>query len=242
VLSRADLGFNVRERRIRTRTVAARAREAQEWFGSLAFEPGNAACNRVLAAWGCFGFVRQHKRRARGRTRLYSPPDPRRAAARYMKGDNSNAPELKAVLFDMGDTIIDLGEGRGSYEERVRRRAARVYEALVAQDVILGEREVFCEALATGSEALYQAALAEQRGIDIFMVMRQFFQAHGLPADDEFVEAAAEAYCRSEAEGAAPLRKGAAETLAALKSRGLLLGAVSNTIQPGRFLGANMQR
>ncbi len=150
--------------------------------------------------------------------------------------------ELKAVLFDMGDTIVDLGEGRGSYEERVRLRAGRVYEALAARGATLGQRDAFCEALAADSEGQYQAALAEQWGIDIFTVMRRFLQARGLPADDELVEAAGEAYCRGEAGPVTPLREGAVDTLAALKSRGLLLGAISNTIQPGRFLSANLQR
>jgi putative hydrolase of the HAD superfamily len=40
----------------------------------------------------------------------------------------------------------------------------------------------------------------------------------------------------------APLRLGAVETLAALKARSLRLGAISNTIQPGRFLSTNMER
>lgn len=158
--------------------------------------------------------------------------------------------ELKAVLFDMGDTIVDLGEGRGSYEERVRQRAGRVYEALAALDATLGaapgaalgEREAFCEALAVDSEAQYQAALAEQRGIDIFAVMRQFLRKQSLPAEDGYVVAAGEAYCRTESELATPLRTGAIETLAALKARGLTLAVVSNTVQPGRFLSSNTQR
>ena len=123
--------------------------------------------------------------------------------------------DLKAVLFDMGDTIVDLGEGRGSYEERVKLRAARVYEALVAQGATLGERAAFCEALAADSEGQYQAALAEQRGIDIYTVMRRFLQARGFPVDDELIDTAAETYCRSEPELVTPLRKGAVETLVA---------------------------
>jgi putative hydrolase of the HAD superfamily len=150
--------------------------------------------------------------------------------------------QLRAVLFDMGDTIVDLGEGRGSYEDRVMLRVSRVFDALAARGLSLPPQESFCQLLAADSEAQYQAALAQQAGIDATTVMRRFLEAQGLPAGDEVVEAAAEAYCRGGPELVAPLRHGAVETLTALKGRGLLLGAISNTIQPGRFLGTNLER
>jgi HAD superfamily hydrolase (TIGR01509 family) len=150
--------------------------------------------------------------------------------------------QLKAVLFDMGDTVVDLGEGRGSYEARVLLRVGRVYDALAARGVAIGPRDAFCAALAEDSEAQYQAALSEQIGVAAPAVMRRFLRAHGLPDDDETAEIAADAYCRGGPELVAPLRQGAVETLAALKTRGLLLAAVSNTIQPGRFLTTNMSR
>jgi len=142
----------------------------------------------------------------------------------------------------MGDTIVDLGEGRGSYEARVMLRVGHVYDALAAAGVALPSRADFCAALAHDSEAQYQAALAEQVGIAAPLVMRRFMQAQGLPLQDALVEAAAEAYCRGGPELVAPLRAGAVETLTALKARGLLLAALSNTIQPGRFLTTNMSR
>ena len=142
----------------------------------------------------------------------------------------------------MGDTIVDLGEGRGSYEARVLLRVGHVYDALARHGVAPADRTAFCARLAQDSEAQYQAALAEQIGIDASEVMRRFLRAEGLPDDDETVEAAAEAYCRGGPELVAPLRHGAVETLTALKSRGLLLGAISNTVQPGRFLTTNMAR
>ena len=151
-------------------------------------------------------------------------------------------PQLKTVLFDMGDTVVDLGEGRGSYEERVMLRVARVYDALAGRGVSLPGQEAFCKTLAADSEAQYQAAVAQQIGIDAPTVMRRFLETQGLPNDDEVVEVAAEAYCRGGPELVAPLRLGAVETMTALKARGLRLGAISNTIQPGRFLTTNMQR
>ena len=32
---------------------------------------------------------------------------------------------ITAVLFDLGDTLVDLGEGRGDYEAHVRARSGR---------------------------------------------------------------------------------------------------------------------
>ncbi len=148
--------------------------------------------------------------------------------------------QLRAVLFDMGDTVVDLGEGRGSYEERNLRRVARVFDALAARGVALPEQEAFCEMLARDMEGHYQAALKQQLGVDAATVVRQIFKEQGLPASDDLVEAAADAFCRGEPELLAPLRLGAVETLTALKGRGLLVGALSNTIQPARFLSANL--
>jgi len=38
---------------------------------------------------------------------------------------------LRGVFFDLGDTLVDLGEGRGSYEQRLALRTGHVYDALL---------------------------------------------------------------------------------------------------------------
>jgi FMN phosphatase YigB (HAD superfamily) len=53
--------------------------------------------------------------------------------------------ELQAVLFDLGDTLVDLGEGCGSYEARLLARIGRVYDALAAAGVALPDRASFCQ-------------------------------------------------------------------------------------------------
>lgn len=143
---------------------------------------------------------------------------------------------FRAVLFDLGDTLVDLGEGRGSYEARLMARAGRVYDALAAAGAALPGRASFCERLAADSEAQYHAALAEQRGVDIFTVMRGFLRGVGLPADDGLVEIAGQAYCTGGRAVPSPLRPGALELLHALRAQGLRLGAISNTVQPGRYM------
>jgi len=142
---------------------------------------------------------------------------------------------ITAILFDLGDTLVDLGEGRGDYEAHVRVRAGRVYDALTATGVALEERDAFCVVLAHESEAGYRNATARQEGIDIYDVLAAFFAQRGQPLTEDLVRLAGDAYCRRSGDHA-PLRAGAIETLIALRARGLRLGVISNTIQPARHM------
>jgi putative hydrolase of the HAD superfamily len=143
--------------------------------------------------------------------------------------------QIVAILFDLGDTLVDLGEGRGDYEARLAGRGRRVCDALAGLGATIGDRARFVAALAHESEALYQAAVAEQRGLDIYDVMRQFLPQMGLPADAAWVQAAGDAFYRPTGDGAG-LRIGARELLNALRDRGYRLGVISNTLQPGRLM------
>ncbi|PKO23258.1 MAG: hypothetical protein CVU38_05000 [Chloroflexi bacterium HGW-Chloroflexi-1] len=148
--------------------------------------------------------------------------------------------KLDAILFDLGDTLVDLGEGRGSYEARLATQVGRVYDVLAAAGVVLPDRQFFCDALATGSEARYQAALAEQQGLSVYDVLRGLFDKLQIEADDGLLEASAGAYCRGG--GITALRPGAREVLTQLRDRGLRLGVISNTLQPGRYLDEALAR
>jgi putative hydrolase of the HAD superfamily len=150
---------------------------------------------------------------------------------------------VQAVLFDLGDTLVDLGEGRGSYEARLVLRAGHVYDVLAAQGVAgLPGRAHFAAVLAEDSEAQYHAALAELRGLDIYTVMARFLARQGLPVNDELVEVAGTAYCVGGGGPTAPLRPGALEVLQGLHAAGYRLGAISNTVQPARFMAESLVR
>jgi HAD superfamily hydrolase (TIGR01509 family) len=142
--------------------------------------------------------------------------------------------QLQAVFFDLGDTLIALGEGLGGYEARLAQRVGRVYDSLAAAGATLPARQLFCDDLASGSEGRYQRALAEQQGLDIYDVMRWFFERLEITADDHLVQIAGAAYCRG-AVAAAPLRQGAVAVLTQLRDRGLRMGVISNTLQPAVF-------
>ncbi len=149
--------------------------------------------------------------------------------------------QLHAVLFDLGDTLVDLGEGRGDYEARVVARAGRVWDALHAAGLAPRERDAFAQALAHESETRYQAALAAQRGIDIFDVLAAFLPQWGISNDAATTRLVADAFYQASGP-AAGLRPGAAEMLAELRGRGFHLGVISNTLQPRRYMDASLAR
>jgi HAD superfamily hydrolase (TIGR01509 family) len=140
--------------------------------------------------------------------------------------------EIDAVFFDLGDTIVDLREGAGDYMARLVARAERVYELIAPHCHGLPDRGEFAEKLAHSTEAFYLAALAKQQGVSIYDALQALFSEMGIPADDGLVEAAGAAYYR-DGSITAPLRTGAVEVLTALRARGLRLGVISNTLQPG---------
>jgi HAD superfamily hydrolase (TIGR01509 family) len=148
----------------------------------------------------------------------------------------------KAVLFDLGDTLVDLGEGRGSYEARVLHRAGHVYDVLATAGLSLPDRAGFCHALATDSEAQYHVALAQLKGIDVYEIMQRFLRQNGLPAEDGLTRLAGDAYCEGGGDAPSPLRAGALETLAELHAAGWRIGAISNTIQPPHHMNASLIR
>jgi putative hydrolase of the HAD superfamily len=143
--------------------------------------------------------------------------------------------QIAAVIFDLGDTLVDLGEGRGDYEARLVVRAARVCDALAALGAPIADRQRFAEALAHDSEARYQAAVAEQRGIDIYDVMRWFLPRMGIAADEAWVQAGGDAFYQG-MPTTSGLRVGARELLAELSARDYRLGVISNTLQPGHLM------
>jgi HAD superfamily hydrolase (TIGR01509 family) len=148
-----------------------------------------------------------------------------------------------AIFFDLGDTIVDLGEGRGEYEARLLLRGGHIYDLLAADGVRLPVRDTFCHLFAEDSEARYHAALAEQRGLGIHAVMTGFLADQGWRVTDGLLAACEEAYCGSDSvERMAPLRRGAAEVLAQLHAAGYRLGVISNTLQPARCMDASLAR
>jgi len=141
-------------------------------------------------------------------------------------------PQVDVVFFDLGDTIVDLREGAGDYMGRVVARAQCVYDVVAPRCPRQPDRGEFSEKLAHGTEAFYLAALAQQQGVNIYDALGELLSEMDLPVDDGLVQAAGDAYYRC-SPSLAPLRIGALEVLTTLRVRGVRLGVISNTLQPG---------
>lgn len=148
---------------------------------------------------------------------------------------------IEAIFFDLGDTISDLQEGQEAYTARVLTRGGLVHDALSNAGLTLPERAAFAVALAEATEAHYQAAVAAQRGTSVYEAMRTFLPTQGLPVTEDLVVVAGDAYCRAGTHPA-PLRIGARAVLEGLRARGLKLGVISNTLQPGSAMDATLAR
>jgi putative hydrolase of the HAD superfamily len=148
---------------------------------------------------------------------------------------------IEAVTFDLGDTITDLREGTPYYAGRGLARAGKVYDLLAGAGVALAGREAFCAGLARAIEDGYAAATARGYGLTLAEALATYLAQAAPPLADGLVDRSIEAWCLGTPPGRA-LRFGARETLAALQGRGLRLGVISNTIQPGRFLDAGLAR
>jgi HAD superfamily hydrolase (TIGR01509 family) len=149
--------------------------------------------------------------------------------------------EVDTVFFDLGDTIVDLREGNSDYAVRVAARAQHVYDAIAPRCPVMPDRQEFIERLAYGTEAFYLAAVARLEGVDIYDALHHLFDEMSIPADDGLLKEAGDAYYQGNA-SLAPLRIGAAEVLGALRARGLKLGVISNTLQPGRWADLALER
>lgn len=149
--------------------------------------------------------------------------------------------KIAAVLFDLGDTLVDLGEGRGDYEARLLARGQHVADALAALGAPIADRTGFAAALAHESEARYQAAVAALRGLDIYDVLREFLPQMGLPADETWVATAGDAFYQGGGDSVG-LRIGAIELLTTLRARGYRLGVISNTLQPAPLMDRTLAR
>ncbi len=149
---------------------------------------------------------------------------------------------LRGMIFDMGGTLLDYHPPAASAGEGWRAMEDLGADAL---RIFLQERgypvppveEARASAFAVVERQWRQIGEGKAVNPQLGPILREVLQAWGLPAsvaNDGLIDSAVAAYVAPAQALVRPL-PGAAETLAALRARGLRLGLFSNTVWPGVF-------
>jgi putative hydrolase of the HAD superfamily len=135
---------------------------------------------------------------------------------------------LKAVLFDLGGTLVYYDSAHASLKELEKRSIVALYRHLAANGQMALTEDTFLTALKSRVEAEWQMALASQRGGSVETPILAALADLGLSFAEYEWQAARQVFYGPVHQAAEP-RLGAAQTLRTLRERGIALGLLSNT-------------
>ncbi len=157
-----------------------------------------------------------------------------------------NCPEdatlrIKAVIFDLGGTLIDYLGGAASWPAMEVPGVQALHSCLAAAGFPI-EAEVFCDGFIRGIENSWRAAI-EGAGDPptLASLVDEVCVAAGFGLTAELRQAAVAAYCAPIAE-AAVVGDGARDVLEWLQARRVRLGLISNTVWPGDAHRRDLER
>jgi len=140
--------------------------------------------------------------------------------------------EMRAVLFDLGETLLDAGGIDPDFGEWDRRDFGAVYAYLEESRLKLPAWEAFYQVMSRRLNEEWEKSRTSQRGIDISDILRDGFAELGIPlAEVEMGQCLRRHY--QWCDDSALLYPDVLPTLTALRNQGLRLGLISNTIWPG---------
>ncbi|NLS76042.1 MAG: HAD-IA family hydrolase, partial [Chloroflexi bacterium] len=149
---------------------------------------------------------------------------------------------LKAVIFDLGGTLMSFGDPEIDFRELTRRGLATLYAELARRDGrALPAQAEFTRALDDALEAAWERSQRTLRSERMDRVLAEAAPPWGLPTAPADLAAMAAAFHR----GAQPyvrLYDDTAATLAWLRGRGLKIGLVSNTVWLPEMHDADLAR
>ncbi|HEU4324429.1 MAG TPA: HAD family hydrolase [Roseiflexaceae bacterium] len=143
---------------------------------------------------------------------------------------------LRAVIFDMGNTLIEfVRPGGRTWREFEERGIRSVFQYLIQQGHPLPDQEdAFVEVMFARLTEGWEQATGGQVNLRAADWIAQGVAHHALVLDDESMRVAVQHYARPLRAGVAATA-GAVEVLAGLRARGLRVGLISNTIWPGEL-------
>lgn len=148
---------------------------------------------------------------------------------------------IQAILFDLGDTIIDFGVGRAEAEPLFRRGAKLTYEHLVASGRSMGTFKRYFRAHYRCMQRAYVWSKIRRRDFSYGSVLRKVAGRLKLHVSEhEFQELAWLWY--QPILQASHIDAGVRGMLEQLRSAGTKLAIVSNTVVPGHCLDRHLEQ
>ncbi len=142
---------------------------------------------------------------------------------------------VHGVLFDLGGTLLHYNAPDTTWEDTEKTGARSVYQRLLDEGLTLPPEAESLDAAWTGALAFWTQIIDRYdpktlKMADFLRAMAAAWKVDSLT--DALIEALGPVYMRAIQAHVYPL-EGAADTLCALRERGLRIGLISNTIWPG---------
>lgn len=147
--------------------------------------------------------------------------------------------ELKAILFDLGGTLIEYENL--TWQELSVQGFKLAFDTLKGSLDDLPERERFVRLFDDHFEARYRESLKSLVEVKVTDLIKDCFATLNIPGDGVLRQEFLEAYYRPITDQVTMV-KNAPQVLGQLKSKGLKMGLVSNTIFPGEFHRRELRR
>jgi FMN hydrolase / 5-amino-6-(5-phospho-D-ribitylamino)uracil phosphatase len=141
------------------------------------------------------------------------------------------SPRIRAVLFDLDDTLLDWSGYAGSLSAIYRPHTDKVYDHLLAGDHILPEREAFLAAYQTAVNLAWDEAKKEYTAVNFSQVLQDLFRALSLDLAAIDLEAVLHVYDWQAVPGVT-LYPDTIPVLDALRRQQYKIGLVTNSMLP----------
>jgi putative hydrolase of the HAD superfamily len=148
---------------------------------------------------------------------------------------------LKAVIFDLGGTLLHYESAEADIVELNKRGFAALYRYLSANGQVTLPEATFLTAVTSRAMADWRAALDSLRGASVETPLKAALAEMDISLADDEWQAARRAFFAPIRQTVVP-RKMARYTLQALKERGMALGLLSNTFWAADIHDADLAR